>query len=106
VDWASTPQILLARRAGVHRFLSNCTQIDEEPFFCHDRDHGQADPDYYRSAILPKPATVALRDLMLVTGMSKTTCSRIRRGLKVPHPRHWEGLNGLPTAIAKERDNV
>jgi hypothetical protein len=60
-----------------------------------DREHGEADPDDYRRTILPKLATVPLRDLMHVTGMSKTTCSRIQRGLKVPHPRHWEALSAV-----------
>jgi hypothetical protein len=35
---------------------------------------------------------VPLRVLQDATGLSKTTCSEIRRGIKVPHARHWDGL--------------
>ena len=62
-----------------------------------EREHGPADPRVYEREILPKLATVPLRELVAVTGLSTTTCSLIRRGLKVPHPRHWEGLSELGT---------
>jgi CRISPR-associated endonuclease Cas1 len=65
-----------------------------------DKKHGKADPKVYRREILPKLAKVSIRELQAVTGLSKTTCSQIKRGRKVPHPRHWEGLRGVArTAI-------
>ena len=60
-----------------------------------EREHGPADPQVYKRKILPKLADVPLRRLVAVTGLSTTTCSLIRRGRKIPHPRHWEGLRRL-----------
>ncbi len=60
-----------------------------------DRHHGPADQQVYKREILPRLANVTLRQLGAATGLSKTTCSQIRRGLKVPHPRHWEELRTL-----------
>ena len=57
-----------------------------------DRHHGPADQQAYKREILPRLAHVTVRQLGAATGLSKTTCSQIRRGLKVPHPRHWEAL--------------
>ena len=51
-----------------------------------DRRYGPADADAYRRDILPKLADIPLRHLEATTRLSKTTCSQIRRGLKVPHP--------------------
>ncbi len=64
-----------------------------------EREHGLADPQVYKREILPKLATVPLRQLVAVTGLSTTTCSRIRRGLRVPHPRHWKALERLISAM-------
>ena len=60
-----------------------------------DRRHGPADADAYRRDILPTLATIPLRRLQEATQLSKTTCGQIRRGLKVPHPRHWGALQEL-----------
>ena len=57
-----------------------------------DQRHGNADPEVYRQEILPRLDKVSIRELQAITGLSKTTCSQIRRGRRVPHARHWEGL--------------
>jgi hypothetical protein len=44
---------------------------------------------------VPGLASVKLSDLMVATGLTNASCSRIRRGLSVPHPRHWEALAGF-----------
>ena len=60
-----------------------------------NRRYGPGDPEEYRRVILPKLASIPLRHLQATTRLSKTTCSQIRRGLKVPHPRHWEALRRI-----------
>jgi hypothetical protein len=60
-----------------------------------DRTHGPADPAVYRTEIWPGLRGRPLRELVAATGMSKTTCSQIRQGRKIPHPRHWEALELL-----------
>lgn len=34
---------------------------------------------------------------MAATGLTNASCSLIRRGLTVPHPRHWEAMADLAT---------
>ncbi len=53
------------------------------------------DPRIFRDEILPELTNVSLGEMAAATGLSKAQCSAIRRGLKVPHPRHWESLAGL-----------
>jgi len=33
--------------------------------------------------------------MVAATGLSVDYCSKIRRGLKTPHPRHWEALGAV-----------
>jgi hypothetical protein len=54
-----------------------------------------ADPEVFRREILPLIQGAPLRRLVEVTGLSLRYCSLIRRGEKVPHPRHWGALGGL-----------
>lgn len=63
-----------------------------------DRGHEPADPARYRSTILPGLRGLPLRALGSALGLSKTTCAQIRRGDKIPHPRHWEALAALSGA--------
>ena len=42
--------------------------------------------------------TVSLLETMHATGLSRTYCGMIRRGVRVPHPRHWEALHELVSA--------
>lgn len=46
----------------------------------------------YKLAVVPGLRKVTLRTLMTVTGLSNASCSKIRRGMSIPHPRHWEPL--------------
>jgi hypothetical protein len=45
--------------------------------------------------ILPQLQALTLSTLEAATGLSQQYCSLIKRGLKVPHPRHWENLKRL-----------
>ncbi|MDA1004466.1 MAG: CRISPR-associated endonuclease Cas1 [Chloroflexi bacterium] len=61
-----------------------------------DRTHVDIPADsVFRDGILPRLQDVPLRGMMEATGLSKMQCSRIRRGIHVPHPRHWVALQGL-----------
>ncbi len=42
--------------------------------------------------VLPALREVSLTDMQRATGLANSSCSRIRRGLMTPHPRHWEAL--------------
>jgi hypothetical protein len=51
--------------------------------------------EHYVKTVVPALASVKLSALMAATGLTNASCSLIRRGLTVPHPRHWEVLAGL-----------
>lgn len=61
-----------------------------------ETQHGRSgDPRIFRTEILPSLARLPLRHLSAVTGLTTTTCSLVRRGLRLPHPRHWPALRAL-----------
>jgi len=47
------------------------------------------------SSILRLPDGVSLSAMVEATGLSKGYCSFIKRGVKVPHERHWPALSQL-----------
>ena len=51
----------------------------------------------YLREVLPRLAEVPLHALMKATGLTNASCSTLRRGLTVPHPRHWGRLQRLTT---------
>lgn len=50
------------------------------------------DPDTFAHDILPGLLGVSLRVMAEATGLSEGYCSFVRRGLKIPHRRHWATL--------------
>lgn len=59
------------------------------------------DPSLFQREILPTIQTVPLSDLARATGLTLAYCALIRRGNKVPHPRHWSALRA---ATARDID--
>jgi len=51
--------------------------------------------------VLPALGEVSLTDMQRVTGLANSSCSRIRRGLMTPHPRHWYALAELVDRTAE-----
>lgn len=54
----------------------------------------------YQTRILPALAGIPLPEMERATGLSNAACSRIRRGLQIPNPRHWCALAELAGARA------
>ena len=52
--------------------------------------HSRPDPDTFVREIFPGLKTVSVRAMADATGLTRGYCSMIRRGLYVPHARHWE----------------
>jgi hypothetical protein len=55
-------------------------------------------PNDWTDNILPKLAEVPLKEIARVTGTTVQHASRVRRGVRVPHPRHWAALRALVEA--------
>lgn len=53
------------------------------------------DPDVFTNTILPALQDVTLQAMANATGLTKGYCSFVRRGLKVPHPRHWDAFASI-----------
>jgi hypothetical protein len=60
-----------------------------------DNLDAESDPDVFRSQILPGLAAVPLREIIAVTGSSKSSASAYRSGRSIPHPMHWGVLAKL-----------
>src|SRR5580692_813672 len=61
------------------------------------REHGEEKRDevWFRREIVPRLDGFPLKEIAEATGLSLAACSRIRSGLRVPHPRHWAALLAL-----------
>jgi hypothetical protein len=59
--------------------------------------HGRtiADPGLFAREILPTIRALPLSDLVRATGLTHGYMSKVRRGEKVPHPRHWPRLRAV-----------
>jgi len=66
---------------------------------------GPHDPATFTKTILPRLAQVPLRVIMKATGLSIRSCSRIRQGRAVPHPRHFEALRTLADKRTHENES-
>ncbi len=56
---------------------------------------GPWDREAFRREILPALQGVSVAAMAKATGLSLAFCWKVRRGEKVPHPRHWEALREL-----------
>lgn len=55
----------------------------------------RVDEEIFAREILPQLQRLSLSVISEHTGLSQQYCSLIRRGLYVPHPRHWAALRRL-----------
>jgi hypothetical protein len=53
------------------------------------------DREWYLREVLPGLRLVSTVTIARTCGMSTSSASKIRRGLRVPHPRYWEALRDL-----------
>ena len=60
-----------------------------------NRNNERLDPEIFTNEILPLIQEVPLSAVVEATGLSKGYCSFIKRGIKIPHERHWPALKQL-----------
>ena len=56
------------------------------------------DEDVYRREILPRLSTFTVKAIRLAFDVSHPYATLIKRGDRIPHPRHWMRLAGLAGA--------
>ena len=64
-----------------------------------NRDNERLPKEVFASEILPLLQEVRLSAMAEATGLSKGYCSFIKRGIKIPHDRHWALLAQLAQGI-------
>ncbi len=60
------------------------------------------DETAFTTEVFPQLQGVSLSAIAEITGLSQQYCSLIRRGLKVPHPRHWQSFKALTVSIGPD----
>jgi hypothetical protein len=53
------------------------------------------DEDFYRREILPRLSKFTVKKIRLAIDVSHPYVTLIRRGMSIPHPRHWVPLAEL-----------
>jgi CRISPR-associated endonuclease Cas1 len=84
---------------GRKRGATNARHVAEARAFDRTADE-PADPEIFRREVLPSLQTVPVRKLAAATGLTRGYCSMIRRGLAVPHARHWGVLRSIVETIS------
>jgi hypothetical protein len=78
--------------------LTESWVIERENFaasIAYPHQTGALDAAAFEREVRPKLKNVSLLETMRATGLSRTYCGMIRRGVRIPHPRHWEVLREL-----------
>jgi hypothetical protein len=57
--------------------------------------------DDFAKTILPGLQLATLQEMANATGLSLDYCSKIRRGLLIPHPRHWDGFRSISESVMR-----
>jgi CRISPR-associated endonuclease Cas1 len=66
----------------------------------YEREAGPLpDREIFIQEILPRLRGVSVRAMERATGLTSGYCSMVRRGLFVPHPRHWDALRALTSSV-------
>jgi hypothetical protein len=78
--------------AAKKRGASISRRRDEHRQWIAAHPETMADPELFASEILPIIRTAPLSELVRATGLTAGYLSVIRRGEKMPHPRHWPAL--------------
>jgi CRISPR-associated protein Cas1 len=53
------------------------------------------DDDYYRQNVLPRLSSLSAKKIQVAMDVSHPYATLVKRGLKIPHPRHWKTLGRL-----------
>ncbi len=88
LDPSKTPQAL--RRLGTTQSRRRQDELE-----WNRSDPELPDRREFVESILPGLRDLPLGKLIEATGLSLRYCSLVKRGLTVPHPRHWEALGRL-----------
>jgi hypothetical protein len=61
------------------------------------------DEEYYRNKIIPSLAGLTLKTIRTTIDVSNPYAAMIRKGERIPHPRHWLKLADLVGITGQQR---
>jgi hypothetical protein len=59
----------------------------------------------FATEILPRIPDLTAGQIAAATGLSQHYAALIKRGRKIPHPRHWSALQTISSHAGAETDN-
>ena len=92
---AHTPAALVKRSASRKRNAQACSEWDasKQPAWLTEK--------FYSEKVQPLLAQMSASVIARQISVSRWYTGRIRQGLNLPHPRHWEALAELVGILAK-----
>jgi hypothetical protein len=79
-----------ARRAATHM-----KQVEAQRKWYSEDLPKWLDEDYYRREILPRLSALTVKSIRTAIDVSHPYATLIKRGDRIPHPRHWMPLAEL-----------
>ncbi len=86
---------VVSEESSAKRSQENASERALRKQFDDEHSGEEWNPSEFRSTILPTLQQLSLTTIARAIGVSTSTASKIRSGQRVPHPRHWEGLERL-----------
>jgi len=87
--------------AGARRKIGEANAQRRREEIEWDRMHDKPEPEVFTREILPLLEGVSLGKMKAATGLSVTTCAKVKRGY-VPHPRHWSSLRAEASKLDRD----
>jgi hypothetical protein len=87
--------------AGKRRGATQSKQQQERREWEAANQGARFDPQSFRREILPRIQGVPLSELARATGLSLLYASQVRRGIRIPHRRHWLALSSAVSSAVE-----
>ena len=92
---AHVPEGARSGSAGVHRSATQSKQAQALRKWKASDLPTWLDEDFYRQEILPRLSSFTVKKIRLAIDVSHPYATLIKRGDKIPHPKHWLTLGRL-----------
>lgn len=91
-------------RAGCKRGDANAEQHRHNREWARGAESACRDRAWFLREVVPKLDGFSLSQIAKATGLSLAACSRIRAGMRVPHPRHWDNFRQMLDASPRSAE--
>jgi hypothetical protein len=84
-----------APTAEARRSASHIKQVEAQKQWNPSDLPKWLDEDYYREKVLPRLSQLTITKIQVAMDVSFPSAAMVRKGIKIPHPRHWLALSNL-----------